>query len=259
MSVFFALSGFVLLLYLAQNSQRLPLLWLSAVSLYAVWLVLGLRDGFPSWSMGQIPAQGLSPAWHWQLHSGKLIVGLILLGFLWRSDRLFASPSKCCAADQDKGDSDRRFTRPLSVRPPFGLILLILLLAATLLLAQALDFIRLQLSPPPFWPLWLLANLLLTVLPEEILFRGYLQNRLERLGCHYGYGWLPGWLAASALFALAHAGGGLIYMLLSFCAGLCYGLAWHFSHNLLWPVLAHFGLNAVHFLAFSYPYLSQLA
>ena len=45
MSVFFALSGFVLLLYLAQNSQRLPLLWLSAVSLYAVWLVLGLRDG----------------------------------------------------------------------------------------------------------------------------------------------------------------------------------------------------------------------
>lgn len=250
MSVFFALSGFVLLLYLAQNSQRLPLLWLSAVSLYAVWLVLGLRDGFPSWSMGQIPAQGLSPAWHWQLHSGKLIVGLILLGFLWRSDRLFARPSKGTA---DKGfDHSPSFSHPLAL-----MLLILLLLAVTLLLAQTLDFIRLQFSPPPFWPLWLLANLLLTVLPEEILFRGYLQNRLERLGCRYRYGWLPGWLAASALFALAHAGGGLIYMLLSFCAGLCYGLAWHFSHNLLWPVLAHFSLNAVHFLAFSYPYLSQ--
>jgi membrane protease YdiL (CAAX protease family) len=58
----------------------------------------------------------------------------------------------------------------------------------------------------PKWPdqawLWLLNNLLLVSLTEELLFRGYIQGGLQRLFRHEGLALL----AAALLFGLAHLG-----------------------------------------------------
>ncbi|MCO8170089.1 CPBP family intramembrane metalloprotease [Pseudomonas sp. 21LCFQ02] len=107
---------------------------------------------------------------------------------------------------------------------------------------------------PPYAMLWLLNNLLLVTLTEELLFRGYIQGALQHY-CHRRrlQGILPVGITAS-LFGLAHIGGGWLWAVLAGLAGVGYGLAWRYGG--LWAaVLAHFGLNLVHFCLFAYPML----
>lgn len=111
----------------------------------------------------------------------------------------------------------------------------------------------------PKWPwfgaLWALNNLLLVALTEEAMFRGYLQDSLQRRwqarrwGAHAA-------IAVSALaFGLVHAGGGARWVALATLAGLAYGWAYR-KGGLAAAVLAHFGLNLVHFTLFTYPQLA---
>lgn len=74
---------------------------------------------------------------------------------------------------------------------------------------------------------------LLAGLGEEALFRGVIQWRLTEVG-----GFLPGLAIASVVFGLCHWATAL-YMLFATAAGLYLGLLWHWTGNLLTPVLAH--------------------
>jgi membrane protease YdiL (CAAX protease family) len=74
---------------------------------------------------------------------------------------------------------------------------------------------------------------LLAGLGEEALFRGVIQWRLTEVG-----GLLPGLAIASVVFGLCHWATGL-YVLLGTAAGLYLGLLWHWTGNLLTPVVAH--------------------
>ena len=56
------------------------------------------------------------------------------------------------------------------------------------------------------------------------------------------------------LFGLAHAGGGLVLIVVAALAGIGYGLAYAATRRLEASVAAHFTLNSLHFLAFTYPY-----
>lgn len=107
----------------------------------------------------------------------------------------------------------------------------------------------------PKWPeqawLWLLNNLLLVSLTEELLFRGYLQGSLQRLLRHQGLALF----AAAMLFGLAHLGAGWQWVYLATLAGVGYGLAYRWG-GVAAAVLCHFGLNLVHFALFSYPMLA---
>ncbi|MCE5986326.1 CPBP family intramembrane metalloprotease [Pseudomonas sp. LM20] len=107
----------------------------------------------------------------------------------------------------------------------------------------------------PKWPdqawLWLLNNLLLVSLTEELLFRGYIQAGLQRLLRHQGLALF----AAALLFGLAHLGAGWQWVYLATLAGIGYGLAYRWG-GLAAAVLCHFGLNLVHFTLFSYPMLA---
>jgi membrane protease YdiL (CAAX protease family) len=113
--------------------------------------------------------------------------------------------------------------------------------------------------PAPKWPdpgwIWAINNLLLVCLTEEALFRGYLQEGVTRwlAGRRYGEAFAIG--AAAALFGLAHLAGGWGYVLVAGVAGVGYGLAYR-SGGLQASVMAHFGLNLVHFALFTYPMLS---
>lgn len=105
-----------------------------------------------------------------------------------------------------------------------------------------------------FWP-WAAVNLLFVCVAEEAFFRGFLQEFLTRRLTPVRHGHLVAWLAASALFGIAHAGGGAGMVLLASVAGLGYGWVYLRTRSLGAAVLAHFSLNAVHFLLLTYPRL----
>ncbi len=123
---------------------------------------------------------------------------------------------------------------------------------------------------PPYSLLWLLNNLLLVCLTEELLFRGYLQGALQRALQSCTRRWpsavvftRPGSAAAllpivgvAVLFGLTHVGGGWAWTILAMLAGIGYGIAWRYGG--LWAaVSAHFCLNLVHFTLFAYPMLER--
>ncbi|MDF0732467.1 CPBP family intramembrane metalloprotease [Pseudomonas entomophila] len=107
----------------------------------------------------------------------------------------------------------------------------------------------------PKWPeqswLWMLNNLLLVSLTEELLFRGYIQGGLQRLFGHPGLALV----AAALLFGLAHLDAGWQWFYLASLAGIGYGLAYRHG-GLAAAVLCHFLVNLMHFAAFTYPMLS---
>jgi len=110
----------------------------------------------------------------------------------------------------------------------------------------------------PKWPsaswLWLPNNLLLVTFTEEALFRGYLQGGLSRLLKQRSYGDALALCTAAVLFGLAHISGGWQWLVVGSVAGIGYGLAYRFG-GLRAAVLAHFGLNVLHFFLFTYPML----
>jgi membrane protease YdiL (CAAX protease family) len=113
----------------------------------------------------------------------------------------------------------------------------------------------------PKWPWFaaghLLRILLWTCVLEEMLFRGVIQRSLADwppVRDRPALKWLP-LVAASLLFGAAHAGGGAVLVALATIAGLGYGAAWQATQRIEAAIAVHFAVNAVHFVAFSYPYL----
>lgn len=148
---------------------------------------------------------------------------------------------------------------PMHFRLAFkrGILWAFLTIAALMGMAYGLDLIRLNPSVPPFFPLWLIANLFFVAVAEEALFRGLLQKELTD-ALPQKWGWILSILIVSSLFALAH----LIftfdmrYVLLSFGAGLFYGLTFSTTQSIEASIVVHFLVNATHILFFSYPYLA---
>lgn len=146
--------------------------------------------------------------------------------------------------------------RTLRLAAPVIGALLAVLLAASLFAG----YVRFAPKFPAEAPLFLWANLCLTCLAEEALFRGFVQRGLQEKWGHHPQG---KWLAlgvASLLFGVAHAAGGPTYVVLSTVAGVGYGWAYLRTGNRIEAsLLAHFTLNAVHFLGFTYPALARAA
>ena len=96
-----------------------------------------------------------------------------------------------------------------------------------------------------------MTNLFFTCVAEEAFFRGFLQRELGRALVGFGGGQPLAVGGSAALFGLAHWAGGWSYVLLAALAGLGYALAFRASGRIEMAILAHFGLNAVHFLLLS--------
>jgi len=108
----------------------------------------------------------------------------------------------------------------------------------------------------PKWPgqggLWLANNALLVTLAEEALFRGYIQQQLSQRWAHLRGGAALAIGVAATLFGLAHMAGGIQWVMLAGLAGLAYGVAYRYG-GLAAAVLAHLGLNTLHYGLFTYP------
>lgn len=117
-------------------------------------------------------------------------------------------------------------------------------------------YVRLDIKFPDFIAYWLWVNLFYTCVAEEALFRGFLQRQLGLLFANLKYGAVLALVICAMLFGLAHAGGGIKYVLLATVAGLGYGWAYYRTQRIEASILLHFILNSMHILLFSYPALA---
>ncbi len=217
-------TGFITLVLFAEPYLQRAL-WVVLVLVFAIALAAHLLPGFSPWPLW--PARQISSdaaPYALRLSWDKLLVGLTLLAW-WL------------------GQTHRAPQRPLLA----GMLALVTLLAVPLL-ALALNLVDWQ----PKWPdglwLWLAVNLGVTVLAEELLFRGLLQTRLVA--------WLgvwPGILLTALLFGAAHIPFSPLFALVAGIAGLGYGLLFHYSGRLSLAIALHLAVNLSHLLLLSYP------
>ena len=207
-------------------------LWV-ALSFGAAALSLHVVPGFEGWiALGPVSIGAGAPYEKW-LSLDKTGVGVLLVGL--------ALPAIWGRRD---------WPGMLRGAAPF-LILTPLILAV---LGLASGAIRWDFTPVPVFFQWAALNLLTTCVAEEALFRGLLQTRLVVAATARGLSPHPAILVASLVFGLAHFPGGPGLVALATAAGLCYGYAYHRTGRLEAAILAHFALNAAHFLLFTYPF-----
>jgi membrane protease YdiL (CAAX protease family) len=105
--------------------------------------------------------------------------------------------------------------------------------------------------------LWFIpVNLFFTCLSEEGFFRGFVQHELSRIGSNRSLASGVALTVAAILFGLVHFGGGVQYILAATVAGLGYGWAFLRTGRVEAAMAVHFGVNATHFLLFTYPRLA---
>ena len=120
-----------------------------------------------------------------------------------------------------------------------------------LILVWALGFVRFELKLPNFWPAWILENLLIVSVSQEVIYRGFFLQRLKNY-LPGKFGTIFALITTSFFFAYIHAGP-ISYLLLCFVAGLFYGASYLYYRKIESAILVHFLFNLAHLLFFSYP------
>lgn len=131
--------------------------------------------------------------------------------------------------------------------------------AAVMCAASALGYVRFEPKLPAATWLFIVVNLLFVCVAEEAFFRGFLQARLARLLTARGFraANAAALAACALLFGVAHFAGGWSYILLATIAGAGYGYAYLCTQRVEAAILAHFTVNLVHFIGFTYPAISH--
>jgi uncharacterized protein len=110
----------------------------------------------------------------------------------------------------------------------------------------ALGFLHVHRTLPPAWmpPAAWIFTFIFVALPEELFFRGLVQNLLERRIGRYG-----ALALASVLFGLSHFNKGAIfnwrYVLLATIAGVFYGRAWRSQRRLFASSVTHASVDTI--------------
>ncbi|UXH76601.1 CPBP family intramembrane glutamic endopeptidase [Roseateles amylovorans] len=235
------------LAWLAMSAHRQPR---REATLMVLMLVLGLAlslhklPGFANPSYLVASADALPPTVKY-LNFDKGVAGLLMLAVLITQQRQRRNGGVTRWADQPG--------RPVSGHSAFGGWALPITVVATLAvpwwLAVGSGLGEPTLRWPPNAALFLLSNLFLTCVAEEVAFRGVIQQLLARWvsdDLRHWRGWIPVLLTA-LLFGLAHLAGGPVYVALAALAGLGYGLSYALSGRIEVAILLHFGLNALVF------------
>jgi membrane protease YdiL (CAAX protease family) len=164
----------------------------------------------------------------------KAIAGIVLMGVF-------------CAPIRARADWLPMLRRTL---PVLAATLVVVLGAGVLL-----GVVRPDVKWLPVTPWFLVNNLLITCVTEEAFFRGFLLAGLARGMTGWRAGPAVAVVVSTVLFGLAHAAGGPLLVVFATLAGFGYAAAYLRSGRIEGAILVHFALNAVHFVAFTYPAL----
>lgn len=253
-----ALAVAVILGYLSGVLSGLAILWIGALA-FACWLYnrpgklarvvsiltissLALQLGMhvlPGFHNPQIAddlvlSRDAAP-YDLYLNFDKTLAGLLFLGIAWRG--LIRSRAAAVSS--------------LRVAAPLIAINVLVLIG----LSVTLGYVRFDPKWTSFFWVWAAANLLSTCLAEEAFFRAFIQGGLTNALAPRKHGAAVALGVSAVIFGLAHFAGGWTYVLLATVAGLGYGWVFQRTGRIEMAMLAHFAMNAGHFLLFTYPYL----
>ena len=234
-----ALLGVIAYLYASRTGMQKVALGLVFL-LYAVALGLLLIPGFPRTVL--VEHLVLSPgAMPYDLSVGfaKVVTGIFILAFM----------------HPERVRSWRELGQVLVRVAPVYFIAI----AVVMVLTLALGYVRFDPKWTPLFLAWALSNLFFTCLSEEAFFRGFLLRELAQMGSNRKLASVGALIVSSLLFGLVHLGGGWKYALAAMVAGVAYGIAYQRTQRLEGSMAVHFGLNATHFLLFTYPAIAPVA
>jgi membrane protease YdiL (CAAX protease family) len=214
-------------------SVRIPLLVLTGVG--ALLLALHRVPGFHNpVLLDHVQVSAGAPPFTLYANFDKAIAGIVLMGVF-------------CAPIRARADWLPMLRRTLPV------------LAATLVVVLGAGVLFGVVRPDVKWlpatPWFLVNNLLITCVTEEAFFRGFLLAGLARGMTGWRAGPAVAVVVSTVLFGLAHAAGGPLLVVFATLAGFGYAAAYLRSGRIEGAILVHFALNAVHFVAFTYPAL----
>ena len=129
--------------------------------------------------------------------------------------------------------------------------------------ALASGLVRFEPKLPAQALLFLATNLFFTCVAEEAFFRALIQDPLRGMRAGQAEPGGTSWRAraivaivvSGLLFGIAHAAGGTSMVVMAALAGIGYAAVYAGTNRIEAPILVHFGVNATHFLVFTYPAL----
>jgi len=207
---------------------------------FAVALGLLLLPGFPRTALAEnvVLTPGAMP-YTLAVGFAKVVSGIFIIAFM----------------HPERVRSWRELGRVLArVAPVF-----LLVIAVVMVLTLALGYVSFDPKWTPLFFTWALSNLFFTCLSEEAFFRGFVLRELAQVGSNRKLASTVALIVSSLLFGVVHLGGGWKYALAAALAGVGYGVAYQRTGRLEGSMAVHFGLNATHFLLFTYPALAPIA
>lgn len=108
---------------------------------------------------------------------------------------------------------------------------------------------------PDIWLVWIMSNLLMNCISEEIVFRFFLQGNLQKLTKGLNYSTPLSIFVTSCIFTLFHSSESILYMLGIFIGSCFIGYAYHITRRVEASIILHFTINIIHFFFFTYPML----
>ena len=230
-----SLAAFVAVAYTASTTTHHVLRVFTRVltGLMVLALYMNLFPGFMDATLvkDMVVSEGTKPFTH-HAKFGPISTGLILLAF-------FCNPIRT-------GADWKTLVR--QVAPVIGLALV-----CVLGLGLILGYLKFDFKIGPYTGTYFIVNLLFTCVAEEAFFRGFLQEQLTRAMSRWRFGAYLAMCIGVLLFGIAHVRGGPTLVLLATIAGGFYAAAYVKTKRVEASILTHFALNAVHFLAFTYP------
>lgn len=121
-------------------------------------------------------------------------------------------------------------------------------------LATISGAVRWEFKLPSYFSARIFSHLILTSIPEEGFYRGFVQKTLSQYFKNTRVGNVVALLITSLLFSLSHIywSPNLGILAFTFFAGLLYGGVYLFSGKIESAILCHFLLNLTHMTFFSY-------
>jgi membrane protease YdiL (CAAX protease family) len=153
--------------------------------------------------------------------------------------------------------SKTELLRILKISIPISLAGILILMAISLYF----NLVRWDPKIPVIIFVWLIDNLIFVSVPEEAFFRGFIQKELYLWFGKNPVAGLGSICITSFFFTLLHLiwVADLSFLCLVFIASLIYGIIYQVTRSIEASILCHFGLNIVHFLFFTYPFLPRVA